>query len=80
MVSSRLLREICMAYNEERRLKIMNKFGMNKWDIIGLTCTALSFILGGVGTIASIKSSNAHTIENAEKYNNLTGQTQTLKQ
>jgi len=54
----------------------MNKFGMNKWDVIGLTCTALSFILGGVGTIAGIKSSNVHTVENARKFNELTSQSQ----
>lgn len=54
----------------------MNKFGMNKLDIIGLTCSALSFVFGAIGTIASIKSSSVHTMENAAQFNKLTGQAQ----
>lgn len=59
----------------------MNKLGMNKWDAIGLLCSGFAFVLGAVGTIAGIKSSSTHMVENAAEYNRLTGraQNQTLK-
>lgn len=56
----------------------MNKLGMNKWDAIGLLCSGFAFVLGAVGTIAGIKSSNVHMVENAAEFNRLTGQAQTL--
>lgn len=56
----------------------MNKLGMNKWDAIGLLCSGFAFVLGAVGTIAGIKSSSVHTVENAAEFNRLTGQAQTL--